>query len=236
MLVEVMMAIQKILFKFRFKFNRLQWFVHISSVVPLFVLFFDGFTNQLTANPIQEITQRTGRIAIIWLLFSLTCTPLNNIFGLTPFSQVRRPLGLYSAFYSVLHASTYFILDYGLNFQLILKDILEKPFLVLGLLGFIFILVLAFTSTKKSMKKLGKKWITIHKLVYPAAIILVFHFILALKFINSLAITISLFLFALLLVRLPLVRKLFKQRRPSWISNVNTFITGRKRKTIVITK
>lgn len=220
----------------KIKFNRLQWFVHISSLIPFIVLIWDAFTNNLTVNPIQEITQRTGLTAIIWLLLSLACTPLNVVFGLKPFNQVRRPLGLYSAFYAGLHVGTFFILDYGFNFDLIFQTIVEKPYVLLGVLGFLVLLALTITSTKKSMRKLGKKWNSLHKLVYPASIVLLLHYFMSLKFIDSLAITVGLTLGTLLLIRVPKIRKFFVQHQPDWSKNVNNFITGRKRKTIAIKK
>lgn len=216
----------------KFKFNRLQWFVHIGSLIPLFVLIWDAFMNNLTVNPIQEITQRTGRTAIIWLVLSLACTPLNIIFGLRPFNQVRRPLGLYSAFYATLHFITFLILDYGLNLNLIWQTIIEKPYILLGVIGFLILTLLTFTSTKKSMQKLGKKWNQLHRLVYLAAIILLLHFFMALKFINALAIAIAIILAILLLIRIPIIRKFFIKRQPAWSKPVNNFLTGRKKKTI----
>jgi sulfoxide reductase heme-binding subunit YedZ len=220
----------------KFKFNRLQWLVHIGSIIPFIVLLWDAFSNNLTVNPIQEITQRTGRIAIIWLVLSLACTPLNIIFGLKPFNQVRRPLGLYAAFYACLHMLTFFILDYGLNWKLITQTIIEKPYILLGATGLLILILLTFTSTKKSMKKLGKKWNQIHRLVYPAAIILALHFFMALKFINTLAITIAVILVILFFIRIPVIRKFFTQRQPAWVKSVNNFLTGRTRKTIILQK
>ncbi|MBW6471649.1 MAG: sulfoxide reductase heme-binding subunit YedZ [Anaerolineaceae bacterium] len=220
----------------KFKFNRLQWVVHLGSIIPLLVLVWDAFSNNLTVNPIQEITQRTGRTAIIWLVLSLACTPLNIIFGLRPFNQVRRPLGLYSAFYATLHFITFLILDYGFNLNLIWQTIIEKPYILLGVTGFLILTLLTFTSTKKSMQKLGKKWNQLHRLVYLAAIILLLHFFMALKFINALAIAIAIILASLLLIRIPIIRKFFIKRQPAWSRPVNNFLTGRKKKTITIQK
>lgn len=220
----------------KIKFNRLQWFVHLGSIIPFIVLVWDAFTNNLTVNPIQEITQRTGLTAITWLLLSLACTPLNVVFGLKPFNQVRRPLGLYSAFYAGLHVGTFFILDYGFDFSLIAQTIVEKPYVLLGFLGFLVLLALTITSTKKSMRKLGKKWNTLHKLVYPASIILLLHYFMSLKFIDSLAITIGIILGIMLLIRIPQIRQFFVHHQPDWARKVNNFLTGRKRKTISIKK
>lgn len=220
----------------KFKFNRLQWFVHIGSIIPFIILVWDAISNNMTVNPIQEITQRTGRTAIIWLVLSLACTPFNIIFGLKPFNQVRRPLGLYAAFYASLHFITFLVLDYGFNLSLIAQTVIEKPYILLGTTGFLILMGLTFTSTKKSMQKLGKKWNQIHRLVYVAAVLLVLHFFMALKFINTLAITIAIILVVLLIVRIPVVRKFFSKRQPYWAASVNNFLTGRKKKIITTQK
>ena len=224
---------QKLLI-YKFRFNRLQWFVYFGSLIPLIILVWDGLNNNLTFNPIQEITQRTGRLAIIWLLFSLSCTPVNIIFGLKPFLQIRRPLGLYAAFFATLHFLTFVILDYGLNLNLILQTLIEKPFIFLGSFGFLILILLTVTSTKNSMKKPGKKWNLIHRLVYLASIIPFIHFLLAIKYINLLAITITIILIALLIIRIPFIRKFFIKRQPSWSGLINDFLTGRKTKIINI--
>lgn len=219
------------------KFNRLQWFAHIGSLIPFVILLIDALNNNLTVNPIQEITQRTGRSAIIWLILSLSCTPINVIFGLKPFVQLRRPLGLYAAFYSFLHFLTFSVIDYGLDLNLIAQTISEKPYIILGSLGFLILFALTITSTKKSMKKLGKKWNILHKFVYLAAILLLFHYLLALKVINSFAIFVTITIAILLVIRLPFLRRFFIKHKPAWAPTVNQFLTGRKKKTIqIITK
>ena len=219
------------------KFNRFQWFVHLGSLIPLIVLIIDALTANLTANPIQELSQRTGRIAIIWLMLSLSCTPLNIVFGLKPANQVRRPLGLYTAFYAGIHFLIFLILDYNLNLSLIGKAVIEKPFIVLGSISILILLSLTLTSTKKSMKRLGKKWKQLHSLVYLVGILIMIHYIWALKAINSLPIILSILLAFFYLVRIPSIRKRLVKHQPNWIKPVNKFLSaGKKRKPdIVIT-
>lgn len=218
-------------------FNRFQWFIHVGSLIPLTVLLIDGFTGNLTVNPIQELEQRTGRIAIIWLMMSLTCTPLNIVLGFKPAIQVRRALGLYAAFYAGIHFFIFSVLDYSVNLSLIGKAVIEKPFIVLGLISLLILIALTITSTKKSMKKLGKKWTQLHMLVYPLAVILLIHYIWALKSINILPILLAILLSVLFLVRITPIRKELVKHHPGWIKPVNKFLTvGKKRKpNIVIT-
>lgn len=212
----------------KIKFNRLQWFVHIGSLLPFLILIFDYFTNNLTVNPIQEITQRTGRIAIIWLVLSLTCTPLVTVTGIKAFTQVRRPLGLYAAFYALLHYLTFSILDYGLNLQLITKTIIEKPFIILGSLGFLILLALSITSIKSLMRKMGKNWKRLHRSVYAAGVLIVIHYLLAVKAAGFLPIFLAVIMAILLILRLKPIRSWFIKRQPKWGSAINNFLTGRK--------
>jgi sulfoxide reductase heme-binding subunit YedZ len=222
----------------KIKFNRLQWVVHIGSLIPFLILVFDGLTNNLTVNPIQEITQRTGRTAILWLMFSLACTPLNIVFGLKAFNQVRRPLGLYAAFYATLHLLTFLILDYWLDFQLIFRSLLEKPFIVVGTLAFLILLALTITSTTRSIKRLGKKWKKLHQLVYAAGVLVIVHYIWALKADITQPIIYSFVLAVLLIVRIKPVRQWLVNKQPSWGKNLNKFLMGgkSKRKTAVSVK
>ncbi|MAT41032.1 MAG: sulfoxide reductase heme-binding subunit YedZ [Anaerolineaceae bacterium] len=222
----------------KIKFNRLQWIVHIGSLIPFLILIFDGLTNNLTVNPIQEITQRTGRTAILWLMFSLACTPLNIIFGLKAFNQVRRPLGLYAAFYAALHLLTFLILDYWLDFQLIFRSLREKPFIIVGTLAFLILLALTITSTTRSIKRLGKKWKKLHQLVYAAGVLVIIHYIWVLKADITQPIIYSVVLAFLLIVRVKPVRQWLVSKQPPWGKSLNKFLMGGKpkRKTAVSVK
>ncbi len=214
----------------KIKFNRLQWLVHIGSLLPLFVLIFDGLTNNLTVNPIQEITQRTGRIAVLWLIFSLSCTPLNILFGLKVFNRVRRPLGLYAAFYAAIHFLTYAVLDYSLNLRLIFKSIEEKPFIVVGSTALLILLLLTLTSTNQAIKKMGKNWTTLHRSVYIAGILILVHYIWAIKLVTWLPIFYSILLGLLFIVRIKPIRLWFVKRQPPWGKSVNKFLMGSSKK------
>jgi len=109
-----------------FRFTRFQALVHIASWGPLAVLLWDYFHNNLTVNPIQAVEQRSGLIALTFLLLSLTCTPLNTLFGFRPALKVRRALGLYTFFYACLHFLAFFAWDYGGNLNFIWMDVAIK--------------------------------------------------------------------------------------------------------------
>lgn len=159
----------------------LRWAVNIGGTLPLIFLIVDYFTNNLTANPIQALTQRTGRTALILLVIMLACTPANLIFNTTYFTPLRKPLGLFAFGYAFLHFIVFSVLDYGLDISGILAQFSQKPYLLLGLAGLIILTLMAITSFRWWMKKLGKGWKRLHQLVYPASLLIVLHYGLAQK-------------------------------------------------------
>jgi methionine sulfoxide reductase heme-binding subunit len=163
------------------RFTPFQILVHIGSWVPLLVLVQNYFTNNLTVNPIQALEIRTGDTAITLLILSLACTPLNTLFRLPQLIKVRRPLGLYAYMYASIHLMVFTGLDYGFDPGLILQTITEKPFVILGLTTFLILSVLALTSLRRYVVRLGKKWKTLHRLVYVANVLVVLHFALSVK-------------------------------------------------------
>ncbi len=159
----------------------LQIIVHIAGWLPLAQIIYDYASRQLSANPIQAIEQRTGIHALTFLLFSLACTPLSSILGWKELTQRRKALGNYGFMYAVLHLSTFVGLDYGFNLSLILRDVGTKWYIIIGLAAFLMLLPLAITSFKYWMKRLGKNWKRLHRLVYIIAPLVVIHFLLSVK-------------------------------------------------------
>ena len=154
---------------------------HALAAVPFVLLMIDFFADNLTANPIQAIEQRTGYWAIVVLATSLACTPLNTLLGWRWALPLRRPLGLWAFFYASLHVTAFFYLDYGLDLGLIWADVGTKPFILAGLSTFLLLLPLALTSTKGWQKRLGKRWKNLHKLVYVAGVLAVVHWVWLVK-------------------------------------------------------
>ncbi|MCX6079660.1 MAG: sulfoxide reductase heme-binding subunit YedZ [Chloroflexi bacterium] len=159
----------------------LQVIVHVGGWIPLAQIIYDYFNHHLTANPIQAIEQRTGIQALTFLLLSLACTPLSSILGWKKLTQRRKALGVYGFLYAVIHLGTFIGLDYGFNFKSILRDVGTKWYIIIGLLAFILLLPLAITSFKYWMKRLGKNWKRLHKLVYIISPLVAFHFLLSVK-------------------------------------------------------
>jgi sulfoxide reductase heme-binding subunit YedZ len=163
------------------KRNWLRMLVHIACWLPLAVLIWDGLHDHLTANPIQEITFRTGKTALTLLVLSLACTPVNTLLGIKQVLPLRRPLGLYAFFYVCLHLFTFAVIDYGLDWQQIEQAIVEKRYVLVGFTAFLLLLPLALTSTKGWQRRLGKRWKKLHRLVYLAAPLAVVHFVWLVK-------------------------------------------------------
>lgn len=151
---------------------------HVGAALPLAWVVADLFYN---INPIQAATLRTGRYALILLLVSLACTPLNALFGWRQVLPLRRTLGLYTAFYATLHFLIFIGLDYGFDPALIGGAIFEKRYALVGLAAFLILLALAATSSRGWMRRLGRNWKRLHRLVYPAALLVIIHFLWLVK-------------------------------------------------------
>ena len=165
----------------KLRFTPLQIIIHIAGWLPLVLLIYDFYTNQLTANPIQAIEQRTGIRALTFLLLSLACTPMASIFGWKELIQRRKALGIYGFFYAALHVSTFFIIDYGLDLSAVWRDVWNKSYIIIGAVAFLLLLPVAVTSFKYWMKRMGKNWKRLHKLVYVISPLVVYHFLLVVK-------------------------------------------------------
>ncbi|HEY3310120.1 MAG TPA: protein-methionine-sulfoxide reductase heme-binding subunit MsrQ [Anaerolineales bacterium] len=159
----------------------LQVIVHVGGWLPLALIVSDYFTHRLTANPIQAIEQRTGIQALTFLLLSLACTPLSSILGWRELTKRRKALGNYGFLYASIHVLTFIGLDYAFNFMSILRDVGTKWYILIGLLAFLLLVPLAFTSFKYWMKRLGKNWKRLHWLAYIISPLVALHFLLSVK-------------------------------------------------------
>jgi sulfoxide reductase heme-binding subunit YedZ len=191
----------------RFKFTRFQLFVHAAALAPLVWLIADTLRGNLTANPIQDLEIRTGKDALVFLVLSLACTPLNTIFHFRLALKVRRALGLYAFFYASLHFAIFLGLDYLFDPGLLLEAIFEKRYALVGFAAFLTLVPLAITSTRGWMKRLGKRWSRLHKLVYLTGMLVVIHYAWSLKSDIRVPILYGVVITFLLIARLPAMRK-----------------------------
>lgn len=152
-----------------------------ASLMPIALLVWDGYTDNLGANPIETITRATGKWTLILLLVTLSITPLRKISGWQPLIKFRRMLGLFVFFYACLHFTTYIWLDQFFELPSIAKDIVKRPFITVGFASFVLLVPLAVTSTSGMIRRLGKRWQQLHRLVYVSAIGGVLHFLWLVK-------------------------------------------------------
>lgn len=151
--------------------------VFVTSLVPLAVIVWRGFHNDLTANPIEYITHTTGDWTLRFLVLTLAITPLRKILHQPLLIRFRRMLGLFAFFYVCLHFSTWIGLDKFFNWPEMWKDVLKRPFITVGFAGFVLLIPLAVTSTAGWIRRLGgKRWQLLHRLVYITAILGVIHY------------------------------------------------------------
>jgi len=151
------------------------------SLIPLIVIVYKTFTNNLGPEPIKEITHHTGEWALLFIVFTLAMSPLKKITNLNIWISFRRMFGLFAFFYASLHLMTYVGLDYRFDLENISKDILTKKFIFIGFAAWLLLVPLAITSSKKMMSILKHNWKKLHKLTYVIAIFAVVHFIWLVK-------------------------------------------------------
>ncbi|MDH5445334.1 MAG: sulfoxide reductase heme-binding subunit YedZ [Gammaproteobacteria bacterium] len=150
-------------------------------LLPFLLLSFRLLNNQLGANPIEVFTRSNGEWGLRFLLITLSITPLKNILKQSWPMQYRRMLGLFAFFYVFIHLSSYLVLDQFFDWQEIWADIIKRPYITIGMSAFVLLIPLAVTSNRYMMKRLGRNWLRLHKLVYLIAILAVVHFFLLVK-------------------------------------------------------
>jgi len=156
--------------------------VFLTALIPLALLLIAAWQDDLGANPIEKITHNTGYWTLMFLLISLSATPLRQISGVNWPIRLRRMLGLFAFFYACLHFSTYLVLDQFFDWAAIGKDILKRPYITIGFAAFVLLIPLAATSTNAMQRRLGgKNWKRLHRLTYFIAVAGVVHFVWLVK-------------------------------------------------------
>ena len=150
-------------------------------LLPLGRLVWLGANDGLGANPIEFITRSTGTWTLNFLLITLTVTPARRLLKWPALQHYRRMLGLFVFFYAVLHFLTYVWLDQFFDWQSIVKDVIKRPFITAGFSAFVLLLPLAATSTRVMIRRLGRHWQQLHRLIYAIAAIGVVHYLWLVK-------------------------------------------------------
>jgi len=156
-------------------------FITLACFLPLLGISFDIATDNLGADPIQALHIRLGDWSLRFLWLTLAITPLQTLTKWRKMADYRQMLGLVAFFYASLHVIVYVLVDHGLDWHLIAVDIIESPYIWLGVLAYIIIFSLAITSPKFAKKRLGKNWKKLHRLIYIAAIAVIIHYYWQLK-------------------------------------------------------
>jgi sulfoxide reductase heme-binding subunit YedZ len=152
-------------------------FIWVACLTPLLRLGWKGLTGGLGANPIEFITLSTGTWTLVFLLATLTITPLRRLSGQSWLIRFRRLVGLFAFFYGVLHFITYVWLDKFFDVQDMIKDVAKRPFITAGFLAFLLLVPLAATSTAGAIRWMGgRRWQLLHRLIYVSGVSAVIHF------------------------------------------------------------
>ena len=155
--------------------------LHLLCLVPLSALVWAAFSDGLGANPVEKLTHETGEWTLRLLLVTLALTPLRQWSGEGAWIRFRRMLGLYCYFYCCCHFLIWFIADHSLDVGAMFEDIVKRPYITLGFSAFLLLLPLALTSNQAMLRRLGRRWKTLHKLVYPILLLGIAHFLWLVK-------------------------------------------------------
>jgi len=151
------------------------------GAAPALALGLLALRGALGANPIEEVTHATGNWALRFLLLTLAVTPLRRVFGLAWVAPLRRTFGLTAFAYASLHVATFVGLDHLFDWGAMLEDALERRYVTVGLAAFLVMLPLAATSTNRMVRRLGRRWVQLHRLCYAAAALAVLHYLWLVK-------------------------------------------------------
>ncbi len=155
---------------------RIKPFIFLLCLIPFGQLAYAAYSGDLGVNPIDFITRFTGSWALIFLIGTLAVTPARRLTGWHDLIKLRRMLGLFAFAYASMHFATYLVLDHFFDWQAIGKDIVKRPYVTAGFTAFVIMVPLALTSTAGMIRRLGKRWQKLHRLIYVAALAGVIHF------------------------------------------------------------
>ena len=162
--------------------------VFLLCLLPLGLLMLDSWRGTLGPDPVAELEHASGIWALRMLLATLAITPLRALGGWNGIVRYRRMLGLFAFFYASVHLAIYLVVDLGGFWSQIFAEIAKKPFITAGFLAWLLMIPLAATSTKGMIRRLGRRWQTLHRLVYAAALGAVLHFLWLVKYGETIAV------------------------------------------------
>lgn len=177
--------------------------VWAAALLPFAALVRGALIGDLGADPVETLLHRTGTTGLVLLLVTLAVTPVRRVTGWNRVVKLRRLLGLFAYFYAVLHVGVYLAIDQGLALGFILEDVAERPYVTAGAGAFLILTALAVTSTRGWIRRLGRRWRHLHRLVYPAGALVVLHFVWQEKVLTLEVLGYALVFAGLMLFRVP---------------------------------
>jgi sulfoxide reductase heme-binding subunit YedZ len=189
--------------------------VFAAALAPFALIVLDVVRGTLGPDPVAQITHETGIWALRLLLATLAMTPLRLVTGSALPIRFRRMLGLFAFFYAALHLCVYVVLDLRGDWPQVLEDIVKRPYITVGFTALLMLIPLAITSTRGMMRRLGRRWGQLHKLVYPAAMLACLHFFWLVKADKREPLVYAAILAVLLAFRLPWLRRIADVSRGS---------------------
>lgn len=177
--------------------------VWAACLAPIALLVWRGWTDDLGAEPVEEVLHATGWWALALLTTTLGISPLRRWSGWNSAVQFRRLLGLFAFFYATLHVGVWVGLETGPDLAAIVEEVVEHPFVTVGAAAYLLMVPLAATSTQGSIRRLGKRWQRLHRLVYPTALLAGVHFLWSTKVAEVQPLLFAVLIAGLLLLRTP---------------------------------
>ena len=157
--------------------KRLRILTFLVCLIPFVLLLLKVLQNDLGPDPAKELALETGEWSIRFLLLALAMTPLRHLSGRMEFAQRRRMVGLFALFYASVHFLVWVIFLLGLRWRAILEEVVERPYITIGFASFLILIVLGATSPRVMVRKLGKNWRRLHRLVYVAGVLAIIHLV-----------------------------------------------------------
>lgn len=155
--------------------------VFLAALTPFLWLAYRAYQGNLGINPAETLQLDTGGWALNFLITTLAITPIRRLTGWNRLIQYRRMLGLFAFFYASLHFLTYLVLDQYFAFGEMLRDVAKRPFITAGFLAFVLMIPLALTSTKGWIRRLGRRWQMLHRLIYVSGVAAAIHYVWKVK-------------------------------------------------------
>jgi len=163
------------------KIITLKTLVHLSALLPLINLYYLAFADLLGADPVERVIHFTGIGAFNLLLITLSITPLAKILKQGYLLQTRRVLGLYAFTYALFHLVNFLAFEVQFDFKLFINEVIERPYITIGMLAFLFLLSLAVTSISRIKRSMGKSWHSLHNMTYIIVTLVAIHFYWSVK-------------------------------------------------------